>query len=131
MSAVDEARSAAHLLGTAVEQLGRLVQNEVQLAKAEVAQKLVQAGMGVTFLVGAAILLIPCLVVLLIALALWLNQAGLSPVTSHLIAAGAGIVVSVVLAFIGKSYLAPENLTPNVTLQQVERDVAAAKEFVK
>ena len=131
MSAVDEARSAAHLLGTAVEQLGKLVQNEVQLAKAEVAQKLVQAGMGVTFLVGAAILLIPCLVVLLIAMALWLNQAGLSLVTSHLIAAGVGIVVSAVLAFIGKSYLAPKNLTPNVTLQQIECDVAAAKEFVK
>ena len=131
MSALDEARSVANLLGTAVEQLGKLVQNEVQLAKAEVGQKVVQAGMGMAYLVGAAILLIPCLVVLMIALALWLNQTGFSLVTSHLMAAGVGIVVSMVLAFIGKSYLTPENLSPNVTMQQIGRDVAAAKELAK
>lgn len=131
MSALEEARSVANLLGTAVEQLGKLVQNEVQLAKAEIAQKLVQAGMGMAFLVGAAILLIPCFVLLMIALALWLNQTGLSLVTSHLIAAGVGLVVSMVLAIIGKSYLTPENLSPKVTLQQIERDVATAKELAK
>ncbi len=56
------------LFGDAVEQLGKLVQNETQLAKAELTQKITQAGIGAAYIGGAAILFIPVLVVLLIFL---------------------------------------------------------------
>ena len=131
MSLADEGRTIASLVGDAVEQLGKLVQNEVQLARAEVAQKMTQAGMGAAYLGAAAILIIPVLVLLLISLALWLGQLGLSPPLAHLIAAIIGLAISVVLAMVGKSYLKPENLTPKVTIRQVERDVAAAKEMAR
>ena len=132
MSLAGDLHSIPQLVGDAVEQLGKLVQNEAQLARAEVAQKLGQAGMGAAYLGAAAILIIPVLVVLLITLALWLNQYfGLSPVTSHIVAAAAGAVVSAVLALIGMSYLKPENLSPKVTIRQVERDIAAAKEMAR
>ena len=75
--------------------------------------------------------MIPALVVLLIALALWLNQMGISPVISHLIAAAVGGLVSIVLGLVGINHLNPEKLTPTVTLHQVERDIAAAKELAK
>src|SRR5687767_14141248 len=61
----NDARSIAGLLGNAVDQLGKLVQNELQLAKAEMAQKLAPAGMGVAYLAGAAIFIVPVLVMLL------------------------------------------------------------------
>lgn len=132
MSLSSDLHSIPELAGNAVEQLAKLVQNETQLARAEISQKLAQAGMGAAYIGAAAILLVPVLVVLLITLALWLNQAmGLSLIVSHLTAAIAGALVSALLALIGKSYLKPENLTPKVIIRQVERDMAAAKEMAK
>jgi hypothetical protein len=131
MSMSDDIRSISSLFGDAVEQLGKLVRNEAQLARAEISEKVALAGMGVVYVAAAGILMIPVLVMLLIALALWFNQLGMSPVTSYLLAAVIGAAVSLVLGLIGLSRLRPKKLTPTVTIQQVERDVAAAKELAK
>ena len=131
MSLSSDIGSIPELFGDAIEQLGKLVQNEVQLARAEISQKMTQAGRGAAYIAAAAILAIPVLVMLLITLALWLNQMGLSPVLSHLTAAAAGALASVVLGVMGTSYLKPEKLTPNVTIGQVKRDVAAAKDMAR
>lgn len=131
MSLSNDINSIPQLFGDAIEQLGKLVQNEVQLARAEMSEKVTQAAMGVAYIAGAGVLIVPVLVVLLIALAMWLTQLGLSPVTSHLLAAVAGAVLSGILAAVGMSYLKPKNLTPNVTIREIERDMAAAKELAK
>ena len=131
MSLSDDLHTIPQLFGDAVEQLGKLVQNEAQLARAEISQKIAQAGIGAAYVIGAAILGIPVLVVLLIALALWLGQLGLSPPLAHLAAAACGAAISIVLAVIGMSYLKPENLKPKVTIRQVERDIATAKELAR
>jgi uncharacterized membrane protein YgcG len=131
MSLSDDFNAIPKLFGDAVEQLGKLVQNEAQLAQAELSQKITQAGIGAAYVAGAAILCIPVLVVLLIALAIWLTQLGLSPVLAHLASALIGAVMSGVLAGIGLSYFKSENLKPKVTLQQVRRDVTTAKELAR
>ena len=131
MALSNDLNAIPRLFGDAVEQLGKLVQNEVQLARAELAQKVTQASIGGAYVVGAAILCIPVLVVLLIALAIGLTQLGLSPVLAHLAAAACGAAVSAILAMVGMSYLKPENLKPKVTMRQVERDVATAKEMAR
>ena len=131
MSLTTNVRTIPGLVGDAIEQLGKLVSNEIQLARAEISEKLAQAAMGVAYVAAAGVLMIPVLVVLLIALALWLVQMGLSPAVSHLIAAAIGMAVSVVLGLVGLNRLKPEKLTPTVTIQQVERDVAAAKELAR
>jgi hypothetical protein len=119
------------LLSDTAEQLGKLLQNEAQLARAELSEKMTQAATGAAYLIGAALLSIPVLVLLLIALALFLAQQGLSPALSHLIAAGVGLVIAGVLAMAGARYLKPEKLKPRVTLQQVERDIQTAKELAR
>lgn len=119
------------LLGDAIEQLGKLVRSEVQLARAELSDKVAQAGMGLAYVAAAGMLMIPVLVMLLITLALWLNQMGLSPVASHLAAAAIGAAVSIVLGMIGFNRLKLERLTPRVTIQQMEQDMAAARELSK
>ena len=48
MSLSDDFNAIPKLFGDAVEQLAKLVQNEVQLARAELSQKITQAGI-VTF----------------------------------------------------------------------------------
>lgn len=127
----DDRHTIPKLFGDAVEQLGKLVQNEAQLAKAELSEKITQVGIGAAYIGGAAILCIPVLVVLLMALALWLMQLGLSPAVAHFAAAAIGGVVCAVLAIVGMSYLKSENLKPKVTIGEVERDVAAAKELAR
>lgn len=131
MALSNDINAISRLFGDTVEQLGKLVQNEVQLARAELSKKIAQASIGAAYVTGAAILFIPVLVVLLIALALWLIQLGLSPVLAHLAAAACGAVISAILAVVGMGYLKSENLKPKVTMYQVRRDVAAAKEMAR
>jgi hypothetical protein len=129
MALSDDFHVIPRLFGDAVEQLGKLVQNEAELARAEMSQKIAEAGVGVAFVAGAAILCVPTLVMLLLALALGLTELGLSPPLAHLVAAVCGAVICAVLSVIGAGYLKPERLKPKVTIQQVGRDVATAKEL--
>ncbi|MGI8527684.1 MAG: phage holin family protein [Pseudolabrys sp.] len=131
MSLSGDLNEIPRLFGDAVEQLGKLVQNEAELARAELSQKMTQAATGAGYLVGAAVLIVPVIVILLIALAFWLTEIGLSPVTAHLASGFIGAVVSGILAAVGISYLKPKDLTPKVTFQQVRRDAAAAKEMTR
>ncbi len=131
MSGQNDARSISELFGDAVTQLNKLVHNELHLARVEISQKVSQASMGIAFIAAAAVMMIPVLVVLLFALALWIIQLGMSPLAAHLIAAAVGALLSAVLALVGMNSLRPEKLTPKVTIQQMERDLAAAKEFAK
>lgn len=41
------------------------------------------------------------------------------------------MAVSLILGLVGLNHLKREKLSPTVTIQQVERDVAAAKELAK
>lgn len=58
MSFDPDPRPTGSLLSDAINQLTRLVRGEVALAKAEVAQNIKSAGMGVALLAGAAILVL-------------------------------------------------------------------------
>jgi Putative Actinobacterial Holin-X, holin superfamily III len=129
MSISNNARAIPALFSDAMEQLGKLVHNEVKLARAEINEKVVHAGIGVAYVAAAGVLMIPALVVLLIALAIWLSEMGMAPVGSYLTAGAVSAFISVMLGIIGLIRLKPEKLTPTVTIQQVGRDVAVAKEL--
>jgi len=131
MASPNESRSIGELLGDAVSHLGRLVHSEIQLARAEVSEKVSMATMGIAFIAGAGIIMIAVLTVLLISLALWLTGLGFSPVAAHFTAALIGAVIAAVLVAVGLNRLKPEKLKPRVTLQQLERDVHTAKELAK
>jgi uncharacterized membrane protein YqjE len=131
MSLSEDLRTIPTLLGDAVEQLGKLVQNEAQLARAELSEKISTALRGVLLMAAAAILIGPVLVMLLAALALALHAAGLSPFLAALVSALVGAGIAAVLLLIGRSHLRPANLTPTVTLHELEADIGAAKELVR
>jgi uncharacterized membrane protein YqjE len=114
-----------------MEQLGRHLGTEVQLAKAEMSEKLARAEQGAVFLGLAAVLMIPALVVLLLTLALWLTDMGVPTVLSHLAAAAVGLVISGILGFTGLNRLNAKNLKPNRTIHQIDEDVAVARNLVK
>jgi hypothetical protein len=127
----NDARSISRLLGDAFEQLSQLVQTEIRLARAELADKAAQAGVGVGLLFGGLLFMIPAIVLFLIALALFLTGFGLSPVTAHLLAGLLGAVISGILMMAGLARLKPASLTPDTTIRQVQKDITAAKEMAR
>jgi len=131
MTAAKEIRSIGDLLGNAVSQLGKLIGNEIQLARAELSQKLSQGAEGVAFLLGALVAFIPALVMLSIGIALFLVQRGLSAPTAYLAVAGVDGLIAVALAVAGMNRLKIEKLKPTITMQQLERDLDAVKESAR
>jgi len=125
----EDVRSISRLFGDALDNLSKLIRTEIQLARAEITEKASSAAVGIGMLFGALLLLVPCLVLFLIAFAIWLTHLGLSPVTAHFLSGCIALLLSAGLAFLGSSRLKPSALKPKVTIREVERDVAAAKEM--
>jgi uncharacterized protein YacL len=129
MSAIDS-RPVSELFADALMQLSKLMRNELQLARAEIAVKASEAISGVGLVVGAGISMIPAFVLLLMALAAWIEELGTRSSIAHLMAGGVGLVIGGILAGIGISRLKANSLVPKRTLEQIQRDVTAAKEHV-
>ncbi|MBB1090057.1 phage holin family protein [Rhodopseudomonas palustris] len=124
-------RSIPELFGDAFTQFAKLISNEFDLARAEMADKVGQAGRAAAMMGAGAVILIPGLVMLLFALAAVLIENGFSQSIAYLITGGGTVVVAAALIGIGLSRLSPEALTPNITIEQLQRDKVAAKEMVK
>jgi uncharacterized membrane protein YqjE len=129
MSANDS-RSVSELFGDALSQLSKLMRNELQLARAEISMKLGQTSTAIGLLAGAAIFLIPTIVLLLMSLAAWLVEIGMTPAMAQLLAGLAGLIVVAILAGLGLNRLKTNSLVPKRTLDQLQQDAAAAREHV-
>ena len=129
MSYDADPRPTGTLLSDAVNQLTRLVRGEVALAKAEVAQNVKNAGLGIALLVGAVVLIFVALNVLVLALVAALSAIMPAWLASLLV----GIVllgVAALLAMRGLNALKPENLAPSRTMANVQADAHTIKENV-
>jgi hypothetical protein len=124
-------RSIAELSGEALAQLAKLIGNEFDLAKAELSTKAAQMGRGVVMIGAGAVIMIPALVVLLFAIASALTHAGMSDPVAYLVTGGVAAIIAIVLVGIGVSRLSADTLKPSVTIEQLQRDKAAAKEMVR
>jgi hypothetical protein len=122
-------RSIPELFGDAVGQLAKLVGNEFALARAELSEKMAQAGRAAAMIGAGAVIMIPALVLVLFAAAAALIRSGLSDPVAYLIAGGGAAVVAGALIAIGLERLSGDALKPSVTLEQVQRDKLAAKEM--
>ena len=117
-----------HAIGETVARASELIQLEIRLAKAELAEKSVHLKAGLaSILIGAVVftvglfLFAQALVVLLIGL-------GLSPLAATLIVAAAFAGGGLALVAGGRKELDAGTLTPQRTLDDLERDRALVKE---
>ena len=124
-------RSIATLTGDALSQFSKLFQNEIDLAKAELGEKAQQVGVAIGFVIGAAVLVIPGLVMALLALSAALVNGGWSEPIAHLISALIAVILAAILLAVGMQKLKPEKLTPTETMHQLERDKETVKGFVR
>lgn len=130
MTMPQETRPLSELLSDALNQLSTLVRTEIQLARTELTAKAAQAGLGLAMLAGALAVSIAALVMLFMAIAEWLDDVipeGFSLLVSALIAAA----VAGGLGWAGLQRLRAEELAPKRTMEQLQRDAAAAKERMK
>jgi hypothetical protein len=124
-------RSIPELFSDAVGQLAKLVGNEFELARAELSEKASQVGRAAGMIGAGAVILIPALVLLLFAVSAALISAGFSQPVAYLLTGGGAALVSGALIATGINRLSGDALKPSVTLEQVQRDKAAAKEMVR
>jgi hypothetical protein len=124
-------RSIPEIIGDLFGQMGALLRKEGQLARAELSEKLNEAGLGVGLIAGGAVLAIPALVLLLDAASLALVASGLSPTISAVIVGGVALVLAAVLVVVGMSRLKVERLTPKRTLRQLRKDADLTMQRLK
>jgi hypothetical protein len=124
-------RSIPELFSDAVGQLAKLIGNEFALARAELSEKAGQAGRAAAMMGAGAVIMIPALVMLLFAAAAALMHAGVSDPVAYLSVGLAAAIVSVALVAIGINRLSGDALKPTATIEEIERDKAAAREMVR
>lgn len=122
-------RGVADLLGDLFGQTSNLVRNEVRLAKAEMGEKFAQIGGAATAIGIGAALLLGGFLVLLQALVIFLAEVlDLSPTVSALIVGLGCLLIGFLVLRGGAAKLAPSNLVPERTAEQLSRDAALVKE---
>ena len=124
-------RSLADVLRDVIAQFTTLLRKETELARVELSENVSRAALGLGLIVGGAVLLIPALVILLEAAVAALQQNGMRPAEATAIVGGCALVVGFILLFIGVSRLRVKSLMPNKTIQQLQRDAAAAKQQMR
>jgi len=124
-------RTISTLVGDALSQFTKLFQNEVDLAKAELGEKVQKVGGALGFIGAGAVLVIPGLVMALFALSAALIAAGWSQPVSYLLSAILAFVLAGILFAIGINRLNARNLAPRETMKQLEKDKNTVKEMVR
>ncbi|MCA1512764.1 phage holin family protein [Bradyrhizobium sp. NBAIM01] len=126
-----EFREISTLLGDAMSQFAKLFQNEIDLAKAEVGEKLQNIGGAVGLIVGGAVLVIPAIVMALFALSAALISAGWSQPLSYLTSAVIAAAIAAALVAMGMNRLDMRQLAPRETIGQLEKDKDTVKGMVR
>lgn len=105
-----------------------LVQLEFKVFKAELEEKVTRIKAGASLMLVGAILLTGALFLLLQAAVLALMQAGLSPPAATILVAAAAIALGVAFVFAGRKQVDGDTLTPDRTIDGLQRDTAVVKE---
>ncbi|MER8422090.1 phage holin family protein, partial [Mesorhizobium sp. M1329] len=108
-----------------------LLQTESRLLRAEMSEKVSKAGAGAVEVIGGAICLLAALMVLLQALVIALASAGLGAGWSSLLVGVVVAVLGVILLRSGKASMAPSELTPDRTQDQLKRDARVIKDQIR
>jgi hypothetical protein len=121
-------RSIPGILSDLLSQFTTLIRQEAELARTEMSEKISRAVMGAAMAGGAAVLLLPSLVILMMA-----GVYGISAFTqwplwaSALIVGGGFTLIGLIVLMIGISRLKARALMPDKTIGQVKEDAAMAR----
>lgn len=120
-------RTLGQLVADASQDLQSIVKGEIALAKMEIKSDVSKGGKGVGLLVGAGIFGLFTLGFLLTAGAWGLFAAGLPRWAAFLIVGGVLLLITLILALMGKSALSKMQGKPVKTIDNAEKTIAALK----
>lgn len=118
--------SVGDLLGQLGADIAGLVQKEVQLARAEVSEKVSNAAKAVTDIAAGGLLLMAALLVLLQALVLALSKF-MDPTWASLLVGVVVAGVGYVLVRAGMKAMSLKNLAPDRSARQLKKDAELMK----
>lgn len=130
MAASPEDKSVPQLLSELARDTAALVRDEVRLARAELSEKVPQAGAGAAYLAAGGGVAFAGLLFLLAAAAIALANV-VAPWLSALIVGLVVVVIGAALLAKGRSNIRSTNLVPERTVRSVQRDVELAKSEVQ
>ncbi len=123
-------RPITSLLTDALGQVSTLVQAEIGLAKAELAERASKAAAGVGLMAGAMVVAIGAYIMFLFTIVRFMVLAGVPEHWATLIVTLLTALAAYVMVKIGAERLKPENLTPTRTIRNVKRDAQVVSEQV-
>lgn len=115
-------------VGETVARASQLIQLEIRLAKAELAEKSVHLKAGLALMLLGAVLVTVALLLFAQAMVVLLIGLGLTPLAASLIVAAVFAGVGIALVAGGRKELDAGTLTPQRTLDDLQRDRALVKE---
>jgi hypothetical protein len=124
-------RSLAELFRELSRELGTLLHQETELARAEIRNKASKLGAALGELGAGAFVGFAGFLVLLQAAVYALADALDSPALAALIVGGLTLVVGAILLLRGRSQLRTEELTPTRTIDSLRRDAALAGDLAR
>jgi hypothetical protein len=131
MTTQSDERTVSQLFGDSLSELAKLIQNEVDLARAELKAKLALIGGAIGFVAAGAVVLIPSLVLILFAVASWLITLGMATPLAYLAAGLGAAIIALALVWIGVGRLSSDALKPTETINELNRDKKMAKELMR
>jgi AraC-like DNA-binding protein len=131
VTVIRDERSIAQLFGDSISELTKLVRNEVDLARAEIIQKINLGSAAAKLIATGAIFLTPGIVLVLLAVAAELMALGLSQPLAYLASGVGALIIAGTLVWIGMSRLSASALKPSATLEQIRQDKAMATELMR
>jgi hypothetical protein len=127
----NDIKSLRELVSSALYQASGLVSNEMALARAEIAEKVGQVGRGAGMIIAGAVILMPALTLILLAIAAGVMGYGMTPGLAYLVTGvGAAVVAGLVIA-VGMGRLSGEQLKPETTIDEMRRNGASIREMVR
>jgi putative superfamily III holin-X len=124
-------RSLGDLFADLVRELGELVRQEVQLAKAELRQNAAQAGRAIAALVVGGAIVYGGVLALLAAAILGLGQAGLPWWLAALLVGVIVVVIGALVTARARAALQTTALAPQQTIETLKEDRAWVNEQIR
>jgi len=129
--AAQSTRPLASLFTDVVSELSHLFQTEIRLVRAEMNEKVSRVANSGALIAAGAIIMLPAVFILLLAIVRWLAVAGLPEQWGLLLVGAAVAALGVVLLMKGLNNLKGSALVPQRTIEQVRADLSVAKEQVR
>jgi Putative Actinobacterial Holin-X, holin superfamily III len=131
MAPRESARPLTSLFTDTVAELTHLFQTEIRLVRAEISEKLSRIANSGALIGAGAIVLLPAVFILLLAIVRWLAVAGLPEQWGLLLVGAVVAAIGVGLLLKGVNNLKASALVPRRTIEQVRADFSMAKEHVQ